>query len=199
MRRAANLVTARGELRKSWRTWTAWVTSASVTSLMSQIAFAASKLTISLLCLSQPSSSCIMGFLSWESSSASWAARRTSMTMAAGFFIAPAAPNCCTILTNAILSCIRIWYSRPIAWYCVMVELLTGRLPEDDENPKEKPPDDLVLAAASWVSLCHRLTTSRAIGRRWYADTRAEDDTDGLLSTMAVFITRSMDWTVVAW
>jgi hypothetical protein len=80
-----------------------------------------------------------------------------------------------------------------------MVELLTGRLPDDDEKPRENPPDDLVLAAASWVSLCHRLTTSRAIGRRWYDDTRAEDDTEGFLSTIAVFMTRSMDWTVVAW
>jgi hypothetical protein len=80
-----------------------------------------------------------------------------------------------------------------MAWYCVIVELLTGRFPEDDEKPRENPPDDLVLAAASWVSLCHRLTTSRAIGRRWYDDTRAEDDTEGFLSTIAVFMTRSMD------
>ncbi len=109
MRRAANLVTARGEVRKSWRTLTAWETSASVTSRMSQIALAASKLTISLLCRSQPSSSCIIGLRSCASSSASWAARRTSMTMAGGLFTAPGAPNCWTILTNAIRSCIRIW------------------------------------------------------------------------------------------
>jgi hypothetical protein len=80
-----------------------------------------------------------------------------------------------------------------------MVELLTGRLPEEEEKPREKPPDDLVLAAASWVSLCHLRTTSFAIGRRWYDDTRAADDTEGFLSTIAVFMTRSMDWTVVAY
>ncbi len=39
-------------------------TSASVTSRMSQIALAASKLTISLLWRSQPSRSCIIGLLS---------------------------------------------------------------------------------------------------------------------------------------
>jgi hypothetical protein len=74
-----------------------------------------------------------------------------------------------------------------------MVELLTGRLPEEDEKPRENPPDDLVLAAASWVSLCQRRTTSRAMGSRWYDETRAEEDTDGFLSTIAVFMTRSMD------
>lgn len=166
MRRAANLVTALGEVRNSCSTCTACVTSASVTSRMSQMALQASKLTISLLCRSQPSNSCIIGFLRPASSSASWAARRTSMTMAAGFLTAPAAPNCCTILTSAMRSCDRIWQSSPMAWYCVMVELLTGRLPED-EKPREKPPEDLLLAAASWVSLCHLRTTSRAMGRRW--------------------------------
>ncbi len=54
-----------------------------------------------------------------------------------------------------------------MAWYWLMVELFTGTVLEEDEKPREKPPDDLVLAAASWVSLCHRLTTSLAIGRRW--------------------------------
>jgi hypothetical protein len=79
-----------------------------------------------------------------------------------------------------------------------MVELFVGRELEEDEKPREKPPDDLVEAAASWVSDCHLRTTSLAIGRRWYEDTRAADDTEGFLSTMAVFITRSIDWTVVA-
>lgn len=68
----------------------------------------------------------------------------------------------------------------------------------DDEKPSEKPPEDFVEVAASWVSLCHLRTTSRAIGRRWYADTSAAAETDGLLSTMAVFMTRSMLCTVVA-
>lgn len=108
IRRAANLVTARGEVRNSCRTWTACATSASVTSRISQIALAASKLTISLLCRNHPSSNCIIGFRKPGSSSASCAARRTSITMAAGLLTAPAAPNCCTILTNAILSCMRI-------------------------------------------------------------------------------------------
>jgi hypothetical protein len=79
-----------------------------------------------------------------------------------------------------------------------MVELLTGRLAEDDEKPSEKPPEDLTLAAASCVSLCHRRTTSFAIGRRWYEETRAAEETEGFLSTIAVFITRSIDCTVVA-
>src|SRR3569833_2282008 len=198
MRRAASLVTARGDVRNSCRTWTAWETSASVTSRTAQMALAASKFTISLLCRNQPSRSCIMGFRSWWSSSASCAARRTSMTLAAGLLACPAAPNCCTILTRTFRTCIRIWYRRPMAWYCVMGELFTGTELEDDEKPSEKPPDDLVLPAASWVSLCHRRTTSFAMGRRWYEDTSAAEDTEGFLSTIAVFITRSMDWTVVA-
>ena len=54
-----------------------------------------------------------------------------------------------------------------MAWYWVMVELLAGiLLDDDDEKPREKPPEDLVLAAASCVSLCQRLTTSLAMGRR---------------------------------
>lgn len=80
-----------------------------------------------------------------------------------------------------------------------MVELLTGIWPPDPEKPREKPEEDLVEAAASCVSLCQRLTTSFAMGRRWYEETRAADETEGFLSTIAVFITRSMDWTVVAW
>lgn len=83
-----------------------------------------------------------------------------------------------------------------MAWYCVMVELLVGSWPPE-EKPRENPPPDFAEAAASWVSLCHRFTTSLAIGRRWYEDTRAADDTEGFLSTMAVFITRSIDCTVV--
>ncbi|KAH6607257.1 hypothetical protein Trco_003570 [Trichoderma cornu-damae] len=166
IRRAANLVTARGEVRNSCRTWTAWFTSASETSRMSQMAFAASKLTISLLCRSQPSRSCIMGRRREGSSSASCAASRTSITVAAGLLTAPAAPNCCTILTRAMRSCERIWYRRPMAWYCAIVELFMGREPPE-EKPSEKPPDDLEEAAASWVSLCHRRTTSLAIGSRW--------------------------------
>ena len=57
IRTAANLVTGRGEERNICKVWMAWVISPSVTSCMSQINFAASKLTISLLCRSQPSSS----------------------------------------------------------------------------------------------------------------------------------------------
>lgn len=53
-----------------------------------------------------------------------------------------------------------------MAWYCVMVELLTGIWFDEVENPKENPPDDFVEDAASCVSLCHLRTTSRAIGRR---------------------------------
>jgi hypothetical protein len=77
-----------------------------------------------------------------------------------------------------------------------MVELLTGAWLEEVENPKEKPPDDLVELAASCVSLCHLRTTSRAIGRRWYEDTKPAEDTEGFLSTIAVFMTRSILWTV---
>lgn len=84
-----------------------------------------------------------------------------------------------------------------MAWYCVIVELLTGMELDEDEKPKEKPLEDLVDAAASCVSDCQRRTTSLAMGRRWYDETRAADETEGFLSTMAVFITRSMDWTVV--
>jgi anti-sigma factor RsiW len=82
-----------------------------------------------------------------------------------------------------------------------MVEALTGCCwaPEDaaDEKPKKLVGclDDEVTA--SWVSLCQRRTTSRAIGRRWYDETRAADATAGFLSTMAVLMTRSTDWTVV--
>lgn len=36
-----------------------------------------------------------------------------------------------------------------MAWYCVIVELFTGRELEEDENPRENPPEDLVEAAAS--------------------------------------------------
>jgi hypothetical protein len=79
-----------------------------------------------------------------------------------------------------------------------MVELLTGNCPLDDENPRENPPPDFVDVAASCVSLCHLRTTSRAMGRRWYDETRAAEETDGFLSTIAVFITRSMLWTVEA-
>jgi hypothetical protein len=120
MRIAANLVTALGEVKNSCRTWMAWPTSASVRSGMAQIAFAASKLTISLLSLSQSSRSFIIGFLRPGSSSASLAASLTSMTRAAGDLTAPCALYCCTIFTSAILSCDRIWYNRPMAWYCVM-------------------------------------------------------------------------------
>jgi hypothetical protein len=79
-----------------------------------------------------------------------------------------------------------------------MVEWFIGTWLLEVENPREKPPEDLLEAAASWVSLCHRRTTSLAIGRRWYEETRAAEDTEGFLSTIAVFITRSIDWTVVA-
>lgn len=71
--------------------------------------------------------------------------------------------------------------------------------PLPDEKPREKPPPDLAEAAASWVSLCQRRTTSLAMGSRWYDETRAAEETEGFLSTMAVFMTRSMDWTVEAW
>lgn len=79
-----------------------------------------------------------------------------------------------------------------MAWYWVIVELLTGIWLADEENPKENPPDDFVEVAASCVSLCHLRTTSRAIGRRWYDDTRAAEETEGFLSTIAVFMTRSI-------
>ena len=120
IRMAANLVTALGEVRKSCRTWIACPTSASVKSGMSQMALAASKLTISLLSLSQSSNSFIIGFLKLGSSSANLAASLTSITRAAGDLTTPCALYCCTIFTKAILSCERIWYSRPMAWYCVM-------------------------------------------------------------------------------
>ena len=61
---AANFVTARGDVRKSCRTWIALPTSASVRSGMLQIALAASKLTISLLSRSHSSRSFIIGFRS---------------------------------------------------------------------------------------------------------------------------------------
>ena len=79
-----------------------------------------------------------------------------------------------------------------------MVELFTGKALPDAENPRENPPDDFVEVAASCVSLCHLRTTSRAIGRRWYEETRAAEETEGFLSTIAVFITRSILWTVEA-
>lgn len=85
-----------------------------------------------------------------------------------------------------------------MAWYWVMVELLTGNWVPDDEKPSEKPPEDLVDVAASCVSLCHLRTTSLAIGRRWYEETSAAAETDGFLSTIAVFMTRSILCTVVA-
>jgi hypothetical protein len=47
-----------------------------------------------------------------------------------------------------------------------MVELLTGICPEDDEKPRENPPEDFVEEAASCVSLCHLRTTSRAMGNK---------------------------------
>jgi len=104
MRIAANLVTARGEVRKSCRTWTAWLTSASVKSGTSPIAFAASKLTISLLSRSHSSSNFIIGRRRLGSSSASLAASRTSITRAAGLLTTPWAEYCCTILTSAMRS-----------------------------------------------------------------------------------------------
>ena len=79
-----------------------------------------------------------------------------------------------------------------------MVELLTGIALPDVENPRENPPDDFVEVAASCVSLCHLRTTSRAIGRRWYEETRAAEETEGFLSTIAVFMTRSILCTVEA-
>lgn len=39
---------------------------------------------------------------------------------------------------------------------------------------------------------------SRAIGRRWYEDTRAAEETEGVLSTIAVLMFRSIAWTVDA-
>jgi hypothetical protein len=54
-----------------------------------------------------------------------------------------------------------------MAWYCAIVELFMGMELLDVEKPKENPPEDLEEAAASWVSLCHRRTTSLAIGSRW--------------------------------
>ena len=108
MRMAANFVTALGDVRKSCSTWMACPTSASVRSPISQIAFAASKLTISLLSRSHSSRSFIIGFRKLGSSSASFAASLTSMTRAAGDLTAPAALYCWTILTRAMRSCDRI-------------------------------------------------------------------------------------------
>ena len=87
-----------------------------------------------------------------------------------------------------------------MAWYWFMKCVLGCKacwLPEV-EKPSEKPPEDLDDDAASWVSLCHLLTTSRAIGSRWYEETRAAEDTEGFLSTIAVLIGRSIACTVVA-
>jgi len=67
------------------------------------------------------------------------------------------------------------------------------------ENPREKPPDDFEEDAASCVSLCHLLTTSRAKGSKWYEETSAAEETDGFLSTIAVLIGRSIACTVVAY
>ena len=67
------------------------------------------------------------------------------------------------------------------------------------EKPSENPLDAFDEEAASCVSLCHLRTTSRAIGRRWYDETRAAEDTDGVLSTMAVFISLSIACTVEAY
>ncbi len=86
-----------------------------------------------------------------------------------------------------------------MAWYWVMVELFTGIWLLDVENPKENPPEDLVELAASCVSLCHLLTTSFAIGSRWYEEIKAAEETEGFLSTIAVFITRSILCTVDAY
>ena len=66
------------------------------------------------------------------------------------------------------------------------------------ENPRENPPDDLDEDAASCVSLCHRRTTSFAIGRRWYEETKAAEETEGVLSTIAVLMSRSIACTVDA-
>ena len=46
------------------------------------------------------------------------------------------------------------------------------------EKPRENPPEDFEEDAASWVSLCHLFTISRAIGSKWYDDTMAADETD---------------------
>jgi hypothetical protein len=89
IRMAANLVTARGEVRKSCRTCMAWLTSWSVRSGSSQMAFAASKLTISLLSRSHSSRSLVMGRRRPGSSSASLAASLTSITRAAGDLTTP--------------------------------------------------------------------------------------------------------------
>lgn len=82
--------------------------SASLRSGISQMALAASKFTISLLSRSHSSSSFIIGLRRLGSSSASFAARRTNITRAAGDFTTPAALYCCTILTSAMRSCERI-------------------------------------------------------------------------------------------
>jgi hypothetical protein len=56
----------------------------------------------------------------------------------------------------------------------------------------------LLPEAASAASDCHLRTTSFATGRRWYAETRAAEATEGFLSTMHVLTRRSMAWTVEA-
>ena len=108
IRTAANLVTGRGEDKNICRVWIAWVISPSVTSRRLQIALTASKLTISLLCRSQPSRSCSIGLRRPWSSSANFAASLTSITTPGGLFTTPGAPSCWTILTKAILSWDRI-------------------------------------------------------------------------------------------
>jgi hypothetical protein len=37
------------------------------------------------------------------------------------------------------------------------------------------------------------------MGSRWYDETNAAEETDGVLSTIAVFMSLSIAWTVVAW
>lgn len=101
---AANLVTALGLVKKSCSTCMAWPISASVRSGMSPMAFAASKLTISLLSRNHSSKSFIIGLLKLGSSSANFAASRTNITLAAGLLTTPAAEYCCTILTRAMRS-----------------------------------------------------------------------------------------------
>ena len=102
---AENLVIARGEDRNRCKVCMAWVISLSWTSRRLHIALAASKFTISFLSRSQLSRSCSIGFRRLPSSSINFAAIRTSMTVAGGLRIAPAAPYCCTIFTKAIRSC----------------------------------------------------------------------------------------------
>ncbi len=63
------------------------------------------------------------------------------------------------------------------------------------EGAKNAEPDDL-LFTASWTSLAHRRTTSLVTGKRWYEETSAAEEMEGLRSTMAVLKYLSIPCTI---